>query len=287
MSSAWTPRMMGSTCRTSCAETVRITVTAPGGAHLLEAELGPGARGYFTTRGRGAHAHAGEDPYAGWNLAEHVGDDSGRVAAHRDRLAEALGLAAGDLAWMNQVHSATVVPARRDHAPTADGLILDGRAPGAPRGACVMVADCVPLLLATAGGGLVAAVHAGRRGMLDGVVPAAVEAMVRAGADAGDIWAATGPSICGSCYEVPERMRQESAQGEPACASWTRWGTPGLDVAAGVHAQLERAGVGRITPGVWCTFEDPRFYSYRRDGVTGRLAGIALRGTAGHEVGTG
>ena len=87
---------------------------------------------------------------------------------------------------------------------------------------------------------------------------------------------AVGPSICGSCYEVPEEMLALSAQREPACASRTSWGTPGLDVAAGVLAQLERAGVGHISAGQWCTYEDPRFFSYRRDGVTGRLAGIGV-----------
>mgnify|MGYP000959532983 FL=1 len=123
---------------------------------------------------------------------------------------------------------------------------------------------------------MTAAVHAGRRGMLDGVVPATIDALRRVGAVPGDLWAAVGPSICGSCYEVPDHMRTLSAQREPACASRTSWGTPGLDVAAGVIAQLERAGVGHISAGGWCTYEDPRFYSFRREGTTGRLAGVVL-----------
>lgn len=252
-----------------------------GGGGLLEADLGPGARGYFTTRGAGAQAHPGTDaqqpgPYAGWNLAQHVGDDPQRVEAHRRGLERALGLGEGRrLAWMNQVHSAVVAQAATGSTPTADALLLRA-GPGAPAGVCVMVADCVPLLLASRDGATVCAVHAGRRGMLDGVVTAAVQAMVQAGVRPADLWAAVGPSICGSCYEVPEQMLDESAQREPACASQTRWGTPGLDVAAGVLAQLERAGVAHLQVGGWCTMEDPRFFSYRRDGVTGRHAAVAL-----------
>ena len=258
---------------------------------LIEVDLGPRARGYFTTRGlrtlpvsvpvgtaqdRIADTRGGVS-YDGWNLALHVGDDPQRVQRHRRQLEELLGLEQGrHLAWMNQVHSAVVTAARAGEVPTADALVLDSRTGGAPAGCCVLVADCVPVLLASRDGALTAAVHAGRRGMLDGVVPATIEFLRRGGVEPAELWAAVGPSICGSCYEVPEDMLALSAQREPACASRTSWGTPGLDVAAGVHAQLERAGVGHISAGQWCTYEDPRFFSYRRDGVTGRLAGIGI-----------
>ncbi|ALD00544.1 hypothetical protein AM609_03880 [Actinomyces sp. oral taxon 414] len=261
---------------------------------MLAAALGPRARGCFTTRGAGAPPVSARAPYAGLNLALHVGDDAARVGRARRRLEEALGLGrrtgAGarepGLAWMNQVHSAVVARARPqdgpDDAPAADALVLSSRdsrdRPPAPRpaGVAVMVADCVPLLLAADDGTVVAAVHAGRRGMLDGVVTAAVEAMAGLGADPAGLWAAIGPAICGSCYEVPERMRDEAAAREPACAAVTRWGTPGLDIAAGVAAQLRRAGVRRIDRPGWCTYEDRRFYSHRRDGTTGRIVGAAL-----------
>ena len=258
---------------------------------LIEVDLGPRARGFFTTRGlrarpvsapgggaqdRDAESVEGTS-YDGWNLALHVGDDPQRVHCHRRRLEELLGLEQGShLAWMNQIHSAVVATAQAGEVPTADALVLDSRTGGAPAGCCVLVADCVPVLLASRDGALTAAVHAGRRGMLDGVVPATVDSLRRGGVDPADLWAAVGPSICGSCYEVPEEMLALSAQREPACASRTSWGTPGLDVAAGVLAQLERAGVGHISAGQWCTYEDPRFFSYRRDGVTGRLAGIGV-----------
>lgn len=256
---------------------------------LLEVELGPRARGFFTTRGAGAPPVSPTSPYSGANLALHVGDDEERVLSHRRALAAAVAHTAAAptpiVAWMNQVHSALVataqVPADSRDVPTADALVLDRRpehraAHPLPDAVAVMVADCVPLLLASGDGTLSAAVHAGRRGMLDGVVPAAVNELCRRGVDPADLWAAVGPSICGSCYEVPEDMRAASAAVEPDCAATTRWGTPGIDVAAGVIAQLARLGVTHVARSGWCTFEDERFYSYRRDGSTGRLAGVVL-----------
>lgn len=259
---------------------------------LIAVDLGDGARGYFTTR---VPAPAGEGgPYAGFNLALHVGDDPARVEAHRHRLARALGVAAdvvqaapgavgsAGIAWMNQVHSARIASAQADAVPTADALVLDTRAPAGPgdprppAAAAVLVADCLPLLLAGADGTVVAAVHAGRRGFLADIVPAVVATLVAAGAEPGGIHAAIGPSICGACYEVGAELQAEAAAHEPACASTTRWGTPGIDLAAGVTAQLERAGVRHIIDVHRCTYEQADLYSYRRDGVTGRQAGIVL-----------
>ena len=243
---------------------------------LLEVPVGPRVRGCFTTRGARAASVTRSDPYAGLNLAAHVGDDPERVARNRRLLTVALGLPDHGVAWMNQVHSAVVAPARRGETPTADALVLRRDDPRAPCAAGVLVADCVPLLLATGDGALMAAVHAGRRGMLDGVVLRTLDAFAARGARAADVWAAIGPSVCGACYEVPEEMRSAAAAIEPDCAATTRWGTPGLDVAAGVRAQLRRAGVAHIADGPWCTVEDRRFFSYRRDGTTGRIAGIAV-----------
>lgn len=259
---------------------------------LIEVDLGPRVRGYFTTRGTGApsvpevSADAGEGDYAGLNLAAHVGDDPARVAASRRLLEDSLGLEPGGITWMNQVHSATVARAVPGDVPTADALLLDTRDAGPhPQAAAVLVADCVPVLLASDDGAVVAAVHAGRRGMLDGVVEAALGTMVEAGVEPGSVRAAIGPCVCGRCYEVPASMRDEAGLVEPASASTTSWGTPALDVAAGVLAQLERSGVTSIArsgagayegEGPWCTLEDERFYSYRRDGVTGRIAGVVV-----------
>ena len=243
---------------------------------LLEVPVGPRVRGCFTTRGARAASVTRSDPYAGLNLAAHVGDDPERVARNRRLLTAALGLPDHGVAWMNQVHSAVVAPARRGETPTADALVLRRDDPRAPCAAGVLVADCVPLLLATGDGALMAAVHAGRRGMLDGVVLRTLDAFAARGARAADVWAAIGPSVCGACYEVPEEMHSAAAAIEPECATTTRWGTPGLDVAAGVRAQLRREGVGHVTGGSWCTMEDRRFYSYRRDGATGRIAGVVI-----------
>jgi YfiH family protein len=136
----------------------------------------------------------------------------------------------------------------------------------------VLVADCVPLVLADPVGGVVAVAHAGRPGLVAGVVPAVVKAMKGLGAQA--IAARVGPSVCGRCYEVPETMRTEVAAAVPEAFATTRQGTPSVDVAAGVEAHLRSAGVAyeRVAG---CTIEDQGLFSYRRDRKTGRFAGVA------------
>ena len=94
--------------------------------------------------------------------------------------------------------------------------------------------------------------------MVAGIVPAAVEAMSRLGADPARIVARTGPAVCGRCYEVPEAMRAEVAAVEPAAYAETSWGTPAVDVTAGVHAQLERLGVRDREQSPVCTLESAR-----------------------------
>jgi polyphenol oxidase len=172
---------------------------------------------------------------------------------------------------MHQVHGADVVvidepwPAG---APEVDALVTRSRG----LVLAVLVADCVPVLLADPAAGVVAVVHAGRPGLVAGVVPATVAAMRDQGA--AQITARLGPSVCGGCYEVPDWMRDEVAAVVPAARATTFLGTPAVDVAAGVAAQLHAAGVGAArVPG--CTVEDPALYSYRRDRTTGRFAGLA------------
>lgn len=137
----------------------------------------------------------------------------------------------------------------------------------------VLTADCTPVLLADPVAGIAAAAHAGRPGMVAGVVPAAVRAMVELGAEPERIVARTGPAVCGRCYEVPDEMRAEVAAIEPAAYAETSWGTPAVDVTAGVHAQLERLGVCDRAQSPVCTLESDDHFSYRRDRTTGRLAG--------------
>jgi copper oxidase (laccase) domain-containing protein len=97
--------------------------------------------------------------------------------------------------------------------------------------------------------------------------------MIELGADPARIAARTGPAVCGRCYEVPAEMRDEVAAVEPAARARTSWGTPAVDVTAGVHAQLERLGVRDLRASAVCTRESGDHYSYRRDRTTGRLAG--------------
>lgn len=119
--------------------------------------------------------------------------------------------------------------------------------------------------------------HAGRRGLLAGVVQNALAAMDARGA--GATHAVIGPAICGRCYEVPADLREHAEAVDPALGGTTSWGTPSINLAAGVAAGLRRAGVRHIDDVGLCTYEDQRFYSYRREGRTGRFAGlVALKG---------
>lgn len=212
------------------------------------------------------------EPFGGFNLGAHVEDEPAEVRANRDALAEHVGVGPGDTVWMKQVHGAQVwdVPAAPvGEPPEADACIADRSG----QALAVLVADCTPVLLADPDAGLVAAVHAGRPGMAAGVVPATVARMRERGAT--DLRAVIGPSVCGRCYEVPAELRDQVAARSPVSrtVSWT--GTPAVDVAAGVAAQLAEAGV----PATWlpgCTREDDSLYSYRRDGRTGRFAGVVV-----------
>jgi YfiH family protein len=145
----------------------------------------------------------------------------------------------------------------------------------------VQVADCLPVLFADPEHQVVAAAHAGRRGLAGGVLQATVEAMRAAGAVPADTVALIGPGVCGACYEVPAEMRDEVDATVPGSAASTRDGRPSLDLPAGALGVLERLGLGQIRRSDSCTVEDARFYSHRRDGVTGRFAGVVMLTQAG------
>jgi YfiH family protein len=177
---------------------------------------------------------------------------------------------------MRQVHGAdvTVVDERllgrlsQTAPPVGDALVTD--VPGVVLVA--RAADCVPVLLCDAGAGVVAAVHCGRRGLTAGVVPRAVESMRGLGAGAVRAW--VGPHVCGGCYEVPAQMRAQVAAVVPEAEAVTTWGTPSVDLGAGVRAQLAAAGA-TITEVSRCTVEDEDLFSYRRQGAeAGRLGGL-------------
>ncbi|MFI1680233.1 peptidoglycan editing factor PgeF [Streptomyces sp. NPDC020607] len=229
-----------------------------------------GAHFAFTDRWGGVSAV----PYEELNLGGAVGDDPEAVRTNRALAAKSLDLDPVRVVWMNQVHGRDVAVVEGPWGPDADVPAVDAVVT-ARRGLAlaVLTADCTPVLLADPVAGVAAAAHAGRPGMLAGVVPATVEAMVELGAEPGRIVARTGPAVCGRCYEVPEAMRADAAAVEPAAHAETSWGTPAVDVTAGVHAQLERLGVCDREQSPVCTLESGDHFSYRRDRTTGRLAG--------------
>ena len=224
----------------------------------------------FTDR----HGGVSGGPYASLDLGDRSGDLRDNVAI----LAEAFtGAADAPVALMRQVHGASVAVVRRPPAPPApeaDALVTS--VPGIVLAA--RAADCVPVLLADPERGVAGAVHAGRPGLVAGVVPAAVAAIRELGARRLVAW--VGPHVCGACYEVPDEMRAAVAAVVPESYAETSWGTPAVDIGAGVVAQLRAVGdrldvpvevveVGR------CTREDDDLFSYRRQGPeSGRLAGV-------------
>ncbi len=216
-------------------------------------------------------------PFDSLNLALTGADDPAAITENQ-RLVLA-DFAPGDsLVGMHQVHGADVTvlrDQRHDDLPRCDGLVTTR--PG--RVLMTRAADCVPVLLADPDAGVVAAVHSGRPGLAAGVVPAAVATMREQGARTITAW--VGPHVCGRCYEVPAEMQAEVGALEPDAVSTTSWGTPALDIGAGVRAQLARDGV-TVVDVSRCTRESPDLYSHRRDGASsGRLAGlIRLRANA-------
>ncbi|MFF6876538.1 peptidoglycan editing factor PgeF [Streptomyces sp. NPDC012474] len=233
-------------------------------------ESASGAHFGFTDRWGGVSAA----PYEELNLGGAVGDDPDAVRTNRDLAAKSLGIEPDGVVWMNQVHGADVAVVdgpweSSAPVPSVDAIVTTRRG----LALAVLTADCVPVLLADPVAGVAAAAHAGRPGMIAGVVPAALRAMTDLGAEPSRIVARTGPTVCGRCYEVPEAMRAEVSAVEPAAYAETSWGTPAVDVTAGVHAQLDRLGVREREQSPVCTLESRDHFSYRRDRTTGRLAG--------------
>ena len=232
-------------------------------------ESAGGIRRRFTTR----HGGVSKPPYDGLNLGGGVGDDPDAVAENRARVAAAAGLARDDLVWMRQVHGSTVAAVTGGSAyepADCDGMVT--AEPGV--GLAVLVADCVPILAGDPAAGVIAAVHAGRRGAADGIALRMLERMAGLGAAPGGITVVLGPAICGACYEVPLSMRDEVAEQLPGSASTTDRGTPGLDLRAGIARQLRAAGVAEVVIDPRCTFTDAGLYSHRRSAPTGRFAGL-------------
>jgi len=240
-------------------------------------DLGPGVVAGFTDRD-GGHSTG---PWATLNLGANTDDDLAIVQQNRRALARQIGL---PVAFATQVHGNGVIVLSDDDVrawaganPPVSAGEGDAMVTTAPLALGVLVADCVPIVMADARARVVAVAHAGRRGVELGVVAAAVEAMRAAGAE--QIKAAIGPAICGACYEVPAEMRYEVAVVAPSAASTTRWGTPGLDLPKAAAAQLSDAGVELVAHVAACTFEDQRWYSHRR------ATAAAAKGTASPHTG--
>lgn len=169
------------------------------------------------------------------------------------------------VARMHQVHGSSIAEVGAGAQPTGAESVDH------------VVADVDGLVTTATDLALVA--HAGRPGLVAGVVPALVGRMAGHGASHLHAW--IGPAVCGGCYEVPAEMAAAVADAVPQARATTRWGTPAVDIVRGVRAQLAEAGVTRVHADARCTREDPTLHSYRRDGAaSGRLAGIvARRGT--------
>lgn len=221
-----------------------------------------------------------QGPYASFNLATHVGDDPARVAANRRRLRQALGLAA-EPAWLEQVHGCRVVRLPAAGTPQADASL--SRQPGL---ACVvMSADCLPVLFCDHAGSVVAAAHAGWRGLVAGVLEATVAAMALPPAQ---LMAWLGPAISPPAFEVGDEVRTAFIAAQaPAVAAFqpgARAGKWQADLAQLARLRLRRAGLTQVFGGGTCTHAEPaRFYSHRRDGVCGRMAALIwIRTAAAH-----
>jgi polyphenol oxidase len=222
-----------------------------------------------TTRAGGVSA----PPFDTFNLGDHVGDDPAAVAANRKRLAAAIGLGDDGIVWMNQVHGDRVVVVdepRRDPVDKTDALVT-----ATPRLAlAVVTADCVPVLMADARAGVVAAAHAGRVGAANGVVARTVETMLGAGARVSDISVLLGPAVSGPNYEVPADLADEVEAMLPGSRTTTARGTAALDLRAGIVRQLTGLGITAIDVDPRCTVADRSLFSHRRDAPTGRMAAL-------------
>lgn len=221
------------------------------------------ARWWFTDRSGGVSA----PPYDSRNLAAHVGDDVAAVRANRDRLESDLGL--GTLTWMGPVHGVDVelIDDAVALVPNVDALATTA----ASRPLVTLGADCVPLLMVA--GDFAIAAHVGWRGFVDGMTATLLRLLAAHGVPPDRAQLVLGPAICGRCYGVPEEradaIRAVSARAIGIAAN----GGPGADIRVGLTEQWQAVGANVVSVGP-CTAEDHTYFSHRRDGVTGRQAGV-------------
>ncbi len=232
----------------------------------------PSVQALQTTRAGGVSAA----PYDTLNLGLHVGDHPLSVAVNRQRLS---GLLPSEPVWLDQVHGTTVVEAGHTGCiPRADAIVTRNL-----NAVCVvMTADCLPVLLCDVHGTVVGAAHAGWRGLAGGVIESTVKAMQ---VDPAQLMAWLGPAIGPQSFEVGNEVRETFiSQDSLATQAFTPLGESGdgkylADLYALARLRLKSMGVDRIYGGGFCTYSDrERFYSYRRDGQTGRMASLIWLG---------
>lgn len=226
----------------------------------------PGVQAFCTTRA-GGHSAA---PYDSFNLGHHVGDNAERVAQNRNLLSQALDLPA-EPCWIKQTHSTSVVTLEQDDNRTADAAIT--HTPGIV--AVVMTADCLPILICNHSGSEVAAVHAGWRGLQAGVIQCALDAMQSAN---DQLMAWIGPGISQACFEVGDEVYAAYINSINDADRYFSAHGPGhwlCDLAGLAQLVFEQQGVSEVTRAPLCSYrDDKRFYSYRRDATTGRMASL-------------
>lgn len=221
---------------------------------------------------------------ASFNLGRSDLDELDQLRRNMARLRQEAGV--GQVLGLHQVHGTAVHLADDDGRDWSGDAWLGDRLPGADRlpiadaavssrrglGLMIRVADCVPVLLADPAAGVIGAAHAGRAGLLAGVLGETVAAMRAAGARRLQGW--IGPHICGDCYEVPAEMAAAAASELPDCASTTSWGSPAIDLGAGAASQLTSLGVA-VSRHDRCTLTTAELFSHRGDGPqAGRQVGL-------------
>jgi polyphenol oxidase len=229
---------------------------APPGVHAL------------TTLRSGGYSRG---PYAGFNLAAHTGDDAEAVACNRRLLRDRLQLTSGPV-WLSQVHGRSLL--RADTA--GDNAAADGSWSDSAGTVCaVLTADCLPLLFCDRAGSRVAAIHAGWRGLHRGIISAAVETL---SVPAREMLVWLGPAIGAGAFEVGQDVYDSFTQKNPANSTAFRPSDAShwlCDIYALARIELRALGVVSVYGGDFCTYSDPdRFYSFRRDGITGRMASL-------------
>lgn len=234
--------------------------------HFIEPDWpAPAAVKAFTTTRTGGVSKA---PYDSFNLATHVGDDAEAVSTNRKLLNDTLQLP-GNPFWLEQVHGTDVLLVPDSGQTKADACYTSEK----QQVCVVMTADCLPVLFANREGTEVAAAHAGWRGLADGILEKTVTQFK---SPANNLLAWLGPAISVKAFEVGEEVREIFVNKLPQSETAFKTAQPGkwyADLYELARLRLQQAGVTEIYGGEYCTYTDEsRFYSYRRDGQTGRMA---------------